>query len=196
MDSQSYPSLLSLTSIGKTKASILAESRSANLRSLVVDLSSFASVRTAAQDVLSYAETLDVIINNAGIMAVTPYTLSPDGIELQFATNHLGHFLLTNLIRPRLSPSVRVVNVSSNGHTLSPIRFTDHNFSAGSAYNEWQAYGQAKTANVLFSVSLAERWGIEAFSLHPGEIWTNLPAQMTKEEMLAVSESAFELKCG
>jgi NAD(P)-dependent dehydrogenase (short-subunit alcohol dehydrogenase family) len=101
-------------------------------RPLVVDLSSLASVRKAAEEVNSWSDvpSIDVVVNNAGVMAI-PFTLSTDGYEMQFAIGHLGHFLLTNLIMDKIlaSKSPRVVNISSNGHSLSPIRFADPHFS-------------------------------------------------------------------
>ncbi|GAB0147068.1 hypothetical protein EsHS_00007449 [Epichloe bromicola] len=100
----------------------------------------------------------------------TGYKLSPDGFESQFATNHLGHFLFTNLIMDKLlaAEAPRIVNVSSDGHRLG------HN---GKTYNKWTAYGQSKTANMLFSMSLAEKLGSKGLlshSLHPGVISTHL----------------------
>lgn len=101
-------------------------------RSLVVDLSSLASVRKAAEEVNGWSDvpSINVVVNNAGVMAI-PFTLSTDGYEMQFAIGHLGHFLLTNLIMDKIlaSKSPRVVNISSNGHSLSPIRFADPHFS-------------------------------------------------------------------
>lgn len=98
-----------------------------------------------------------------------PYHLTTDGFESQFGTNHLGPFLFTNLIFPRLlaSPSPRIVNVSSLGHRFCDIRYDDLEFSKGATYDKWLSYGQSKTANTLFAVSLAQR-GVVTFSLHPG----------------------------
>ncbi|KAL7934364.1 hypothetical protein V8C35DRAFT_302373 [Trichoderma chlorosporum] len=111
-------------------------------------------------------------------MAVA-YGTTVDGVELQFGSNHLGPFLFTNLIMDKLlaSKAPRVVNVSSDGHRLNPIRFFDYNFENGKTYNRWQAYGQSKTANMLMAISLAEKLGsrgLTAFSLHPGVISTQL----------------------
>ncbi|TFK78017.1 NAD(P)-binding protein, partial [Polyporus arcularius HHB13444] len=133
---------------------------------------------------------IDVLVNNAGIMA-TPYGKTVDGIESQFGTNHIGHFLFTNLIIPKLleSKQGRVVNVSSNGHRLSDIRWDDFNFQDGTTYNKWVAYGQSKTANILFSVELAQRLGskgLKAFSLHPGTIMTNLGRSATNDDFEAL----------
>jgi NAD(P)-dependent dehydrogenase (short-subunit alcohol dehydrogenase family) len=97
-------------------------------------------------------------------------------VESHFGTNHIGHFLLTNLLLPALEASgsgARIINVSSAMYQFSPIRFDDYNFSNGTAYNAWEAYGQSKTANILFSVALAKKLakkGIKSYSLHPGVI--------------------------
>ncbi|KAF2634070.1 NAD(P)-binding protein [Massarina eburnea CBS 473.64] len=104
-----------------------------------------------------------------------PFQTTADGIELQFGGNHVGHFLFTNLIIPKIlaSKAPRIVNVSSNGHKLGPVRFEDPNFKDGKEYNQWWGYGQSKTANILFSKSLAQKLGsknLTAFSLHPGVI--------------------------
>ncbi|CAG8192423.1 unnamed protein product [Penicillium olsonii] len=157
-----------------------------NLRiiTLLVDLGCLTSVRKAASYINSHERipAIDVLVNNAGIMA-SEYCLSEDGIESQFATNHLGPFLFTNLIMDKIlkSESPRVVIVSSDGHRLSPIRFDDHNFDGGKTYNRWVAYGQAKTANMLMALSLASKLahrGLQAFSLHPGVIFTNLGSHL------------------
>ncbi|TFK86693.1 NAD(P)-binding protein, partial [Polyporus arcularius HHB13444] len=147
--------------------------------------------RKAAAEVLSWPEPIDVLVNNAGIMA-TPYGKTVDGIESQFGTNHIGHFLFTNLIMPKLLESKqgpRVVNVSSNGHRLSDIRWDDFNFQDGKTYNKWVAYGQSKTANILFSVELAQRLGskgLKAFSVHPGLISTNLSRSANIDDFKAL----------
>lgn len=98
---------------------------------LHLDLSSLAAVRVAAQEVLTWSDvpSVDILVNNAGIMAV-PFSLSVDGYEIQFASNHLGHFLFTNLIMPKIlaAPTPRVVTVSSGGHRFGAVRFADLNF--------------------------------------------------------------------
>jgi len=149
------------------------------VRTLSLDLSSLAAVREAAATVNGWAdvEHIDVLVNNAGIMAVD-YSVTADGFESHFATNHLGPFLFTNLIMDKLlaAPAPRVVMVSSDGHRLGPVRFADANFSQG-FYNKWLAYGQSKTANMLMGLSLARKLGkrgLLAFSLHPGVINTHL----------------------
>jgi NAD(P)-dependent dehydrogenase (short-subunit alcohol dehydrogenase family) len=173
---------------------IQAETPSANLRSLLLDLASLESVRHAAAEVNAYSEAIDVLINNAAIMA-SPYYTTKDGFEAQFGTNHIGPFLFTNLILPKILASKtgapRIVNVSSNGHHVSPVHFNDPFFDNGKAYNKWWAYGQSKTANMLFSRELANRYkskGLVAFSLHPGVILTNLARDVDVSDFSEVKD--------
>lgn len=158
-----------------------------------MDLINYPSVRRFADKFLSSHDKLDILINNAGIMA-SPLARSKEGYESQFATNHLGHMLLTCLLVPALkkagetSGDARVVALSSIGHRRSPVVFNDINFEARD-YDKWDAYGQAKTANALFAVELNTRlksFGIEAFSVHPGGIMTNLQRDMSHEEISAM----------
>ncbi|KAK3690442.1 hypothetical protein B0T22DRAFT_528963 [Podospora appendiculata] len=122
---------------------------------------------------------IDVLINNAGVMVS------------QFATNHLAPFLFANLIMGKVIPATapRVVNVSSDGHRLNPVRFDDYNFRGDETYNKWYAYGQSKTANMLFALSLAEKLGqkkgLLAFILHPSVIGTNLGTHLDWEADIA-----------
>ncbi|KAG2175315.1 hypothetical protein INT44_007803 [Umbelopsis vinacea] len=169
---------------------IKAETPSANLRSLIIDLASLESVRHAAAEVNAYSEAIDVLINNAAIMA-SPYHTTKDGFEAQFGTNHIGPFLFTNLILPKVLASKtgapRIVNVSSVGHIFSPIRLDDPFFDNGKAYQKWTSYGQSKTANMLFARELSNRYksqGLTAFSLHPGGINTNLARDVKPEELM------------
>ncbi len=157
-----------------------------------LDLSDLDSVRSFAADLLASgflgeAGSLDILINNAAIMA-SPETRVGPGWEAQFATNHLGHYALANLLWPALSAGdgARVVALSSTGHKLSPVRFEDLNFDSG--YDKWQAYGQAKTANALFAVeldALGKSSGVRAFAVHPGGIMTELQRHLPREEMVA-----------
>jgi len=143
-----------------------------------------------ASDFLGEDGSLDILINNAAIMASPERRVGP-GWESQFATNHLGHFALTNLLWQALSAGdgARVVALSSTGHKRSPIRFDDVNFTgAGSGYDKWEAYGQAKTANSLFPVhldALGKGAGVRAFAVQPGGIMTELQRHLAKEEMIA-----------
>ncbi|MGI5129829.1 SDR family NAD(P)-dependent oxidoreductase [Pseudonocardia sp. CA-107938] len=119
---------------------------------------------------------LHLLVNNAGVMA-SPEAHTPEGWELQFATNHLGHFTLTTGLHAALAAEgARVVVVSSKGHMTSPVVLDDLHF-AFRPYDPWLAYGQSKTANVLFAVEATQRWagdGITANALMPGAIYTNL----------------------
>jgi len=163
-----------------------AETGKQHITALEADLSSFASVRSFAEQFNKLNLPLHYLILNAGVMAC-PYTKSKDGFELQFATNFLGHFLLTNLLLPRLleGAPARVVSVSSSGHTASDILWDDYNFEKGT-YHSWIAYGQSKTANILFAVELNRRYkdkGITANSLHPGYIRTELQRHVNPDTL-------------
>jgi len=149
-----------------------------------LDLSDLDSVRALAERILASSRHIDILINNAGIMACPETRVGP-GWEAQFATNHLGHFALANLLWPALTGGARVVSVSSAGHHLSAIRWDDVQFEHG--YDKWLAYGQAKTANALFAVHLdrlGRSAGVRAFSLHPGKIFTPLQRHLTQGEMI------------
>ena len=142
---------------------------------LQLDLASFASVREAVRAYAARHDRLGVLVNNAGVMA-SPLMRSADGHEMQFAVCHLGHFLLTCLLVPLLERGApaRVVNLSSGGHKLGGVDFDDPDFRAR-PYDKWVAYGQAKTANILFSVELTRRLsgcGITSNAVHPGAIGT------------------------
>ena len=152
-----------------------------------LDLGDLDSVRGCAQRVLDGGRSVDILINNAAIMACPETRVGP-GWEAQFATNHLGHFALANRLWPLLvaDGGARVVALSSTGHKLSPIRFDDLQFETG--YEKWPAYGQAKTANSLFAVELDARGGdagVRAFAAHPGGIMTPLQRHLSREEMIA-----------
>ncbi|WP_340265743.1 SDR family NAD(P)-dependent oxidoreductase [Sphingobium mellinum] len=122
---------------------------SGNVELIELDLASLKSVRQCANALLVKGEPFDVIICNAGVMA-TPKGVTQDGFETQFGVNHLGHFLLVNLLIPLLRPGSRVVILSSMGHRLADIDLDDPNFE-GRPYDEWASYGGAKTANILFA---------------------------------------------
>jgi NAD(P)-dependent dehydrogenase (short-subunit alcohol dehydrogenase family) len=150
-----------------------------------LDLGDLDSVRAFAERFLASDRTIDIVINNAGIMACPETRVGP-GWEAQFATNHLGHFALVNRLWPAIAPGgARVVSVSSAGHHNSDIRWDDPHWRRG--YDKWEAYGQAKTANVLFAVqldALGKGSGVRAFSLHPGGILTPLQRHLPKQEMV------------
>ncbi len=153
----------------------------------VLDLADQDSVKAFAARFLESGRPLDILINNAAVMAAPETRVGP-GWESQFATNHLGHFSLANLLWPALAGGggARVVALSSTGHKLSAIRFEDPQFGTG--YDKWKAYGQAKTANSLFAVQLdrlGRGSGVRAFAVHPGGIMTELQRHLPKEEMMA-----------
>jgi NAD(P)-dependent dehydrogenase (short-subunit alcohol dehydrogenase family) len=153
---------------------------------LPLDLESPASVRDFAKRVLARGGPLHLLVNNAGVMAC-PLARTAEGYELQFATNHLGHFLLTGLLADalRAGAPARIVNVSSNGHRFSPVVFDDVQFERR-PYDKWAAYGQSKTANVLHAVELdrrLQRECVRAFALHPGGIVTELARHLTPEDI-------------
>ena len=158
--------------------------------SVVLDLAALTSVRAAAAEVADRHPVIDLLIDNAGVMAC-PLGRTTDGFEIQFGTNHLGHFLFTTLLKEPLATAVaehgsaRVVVLSSGGHRLSPIRWDDPNWERSEDYFNWTAYGQSKTANALFALELDRRWssdGIRAFSVHPGMIATDLGRHMQAED--------------
>lgn len=171
-----------------------------DIQTVPLDLASQASVREAAAAIARLVPTLDLLINNAGAVVMTRQ-LTAEGIELQFGANHVGHFLLTQQLMPRLEAAAardggrgatRVVNLSSQGHRCSPVRFHDYNLEGKEVPDEEKqpsampptftrvnedgympiaAYGQSKSANILFTVGLQQRLrsrGITSFSVHPG----------------------------
>jgi NAD(P)-dependent dehydrogenase (short-subunit alcohol dehydrogenase family) len=151
-----------------------------------LDLLDPGSVDGFASEFLASGRSLHILINNAGIMA-TPLTRDARGYESQFSANHLGHFQLTARLWPvlRNTHGARVISLSSRGHQRAGIDFDDPQFERR-AYDRWQAYGQSKTANVLFAVELDRRGeasGIRAFAVHPGAILTDLGRHMTDEEL-------------
>ncbi|KAG4432338.1 hypothetical protein IFR05_012188 [Cadophora sp. M221] len=193
-----------------------------------IDLSSQISIRSAAKEILSLAPKIDILINNAAVN-VPNHEETPEAIEMHFGTNHIGLFLLTNLLLPSLiAPTTskhegtRIVNLTSAGHRLSPVRFSDWNFkksteeipvderppeglppnlmpSGGETYNGFLAYGQSKTANVLFSGSLnralADR-GVRSYAVHPGSIWTGLARNLDEEGQELIKKTGKFWKSG
>jgi NAD(P)-dependent dehydrogenase (short-subunit alcohol dehydrogenase family) len=144
-----------------------------------LDLSSLASVAAFAAERTKHGRPIDLLINNAGIMAVPTRHTTADGFELQFGTNHLGHFALTGRLLPllRTAGTPRVVTISSTAHRIGRIDFDD--LQAEHKYQRWRAYGQSKLANLLFAlelqrVSVRDGWGILSNAAHPGSTRTNL----------------------
>jgi len=157
---------------------------------LELDLSSLSTVSKAADEFLQRSGgKLNILINNAGVMAIQEQKLSVDGYEMQFATNHLGHFLLFQKLKQALKSSStpsfhsRVVIVASAGHNFSPIHFDSYNLDGGE-YDPWKAYGQSKTANIYMSNAIERKYGsqgLHGLALHPGNIWTPLQRHLDKE---------------
>ena len=200
-----------LGKIQATESAIKHTSPNVSTRLLELDLSSQKQVRKAAMEVNGYPEPIHRLINNAAVMAA-PYSTTEDGLEYQFGTNHIGHFLFTNLIMSKIvaaGKGSRIVNVSSSGHKREQMRFDDYNFEVctvlqrplllmlseydqnGATYDKWKAYGQAKTANILFSVSLADKVGskgVFSYSLYPGRVRTNIAQNLTFAEMKAAGK--------
>jgi NAD(P)-dependent dehydrogenase (short-subunit alcohol dehydrogenase family) len=176
----------------KTAADITATTDSAAVHVAELDL---ADPRSVAAFVAGWGGPLDLLVNNAGVMAVPDLRLTPQGWELQFATNHLGHFALAVGLHDALAAApagARIVSLSSRAHLRSPVVFDDINF-ASRPYDPMLAYAQSKTANVLFAVEATRRWagdGITANAVHPGAIaTTNLSRYLDPEylEQLRVS---------
>jgi NAD(P)-dependent dehydrogenase (short-subunit alcohol dehydrogenase family) len=163
----------------------------ASVQTAEVDLASLESIRAAASDVTARFPQLDLLINNAGVM-FTPHTLTKDGYELQFGTNHLGHFALTGLLMPSLlgKPGSRVVTLSSNGHRAGRMNFAD--LQSARHYNRYAAYGRAKLANLLFTYELQRRLSAAkkqtiALAAHPGTARTELTRHMSPVSNAAMS---------
>lgn len=157
---------------------------------LQLDLSDPASIDSFARELATKTAKLDILINNAAIMAC-PLARDARGYESQFATNHLGHFQMTARIWPLLKAAgagTRVVALSSIGHARGGIDFADPHFNTRD-YEKWSAYGQAKSANALFAIHLDEigkAHGIRAFAVHPGGIKTPLQRHLTMDEQIAM----------
>ncbi|MEM7464821.1 MAG: SDR family NAD(P)-dependent oxidoreductase [Pseudomonadota bacterium] len=173
-----------ITGRNMDKARSVADEIDGDLTVEELELGSFDSIKAFAQRILAAHPKIDILINNAGVMAC-PYAETSDGFELQFGSNHLGHFLMTKLLMPALGEGSRVVSLSSAAHQFAPVMFDDIGFKS-TDYDKWAAYGQSKTANSLFAIGLNKRLkgkGSEAFSVHPGVIETELARHMTEEDM-------------
>ena len=169
---------------------IIATTGNQNIHVAQLDLSDQTSI---AKFVAAWDSSLHILINNAGVMAL-PEQHTPEGWEMQFATNHLGHFALALGLHAALAAdgAARIVSVSSSAHLRSPIVFDDIHF-AFRPYDPWLAYGQSKTANVLFAVGATKRWfrdGITTNALMPGAIATNLQRHVGN----VMSQASLELR--
>src|SRR5271157_2630057 len=190
--------ILACRDLGKARTAadqISASSPSAKVEVMELDLSNLASVRGFADAFHLEHPALHVLCNNAGVMAI-PYRRTADGFEMQFGTNHLGHFALTGLLLDRLlaTEGARVVNVSSGAHRMGKIRFDDLQWKKG--YRKWMAYGQSKLANLLFTFALQRRIDaahakLLAVACHPGYAATNLQAAGPRMQGSSMLESLF-----
>ena len=173
---------------------------------IALDLGDLKSVRDSSNKLLETGEPFDVVIANAGVMA-TPFTYTKDGFEMQFGTNHLGHFVFVNRIASLIRAGGRLINLSSAGHRYSNVDLQDPNFER-TEYEPFVAYGRSKTANILFSVAFDNRHrerGVRAAAVHPGGIRTELGrytdvgrletmiAQINKQ-LAAEGKAPFQLK--
>ncbi len=161
----------------------------------VVDLADLASIRAFAARFVESGQAIDVLLNNAGVMAC-PFTHTADGFEMQFGTNHLGHFELTRLLLPAVTAGSdpRIVNLSSAAHGIADVDLEDPNFER-TPYDAWVSYGRSKSANALHALALARRLagvGVLAFSVHPGGIMTNLGRHLDDDLMNQMLDRAKE----
>jgi len=176
-------------------ADIRTKVKDADVDVYQLDLSSFASVRSCAESIEGKESRVDVLVNNAGLMAC-PFQLSEDGIEMQFAVNHLGHFLFTNLLLNKMKNTshqhkdnggggdARIIVVSSSLYKNASIDF--ENYNSEQFYKPNQAYGRSKLANLLFTGELSRRLpeGVTVNSMHPGVVWTSLGRYRLKNFIL------------
>lgn len=184
--------------LSKGKEALGSALEPGRLELIHLDLNSLESVRKCATEFLSKTSTLNLLINNAGIMA-TPEGRTADDHELQFGTNHLAHFLLFQLLKPALLSSAtpelpsRVVNLSSVGHRGGGVQFD--NLKLEGIYHPWTSYGQAKTANIYMANEIERRYGnqnLHAFSVHPGGIWTGLQVHVQDAVAAWMSDPSVE----
>ncbi len=175
----------------------------ASIETLVLDLADVSSCRRAAISLLTATDRLDLLINNAGVMC-TPFGRTVDGFETQFGINHLGHMAWTVPLLDLLSRSAspespsRIINLSSAGHRFGDVDLDDLNYE-NRPYDEWAAYGQSKTANILFSVELERRLAqldVRSVAVHPGGIHTDLGRHMTSELLTQLQDRIAESNPG
>ncbi|KAE8155208.1 hypothetical protein BDV25DRAFT_169337 [Aspergillus avenaceus] len=189
---------LTARNLPKAQAALSDFFNAEQMELIEMDQGSLDSVRSAASSILSKTDQVSILINNAGIMAVPERQLSKDGYELQFATNHLAHFLLFHLLKPALlaasTPEFqsRVVNVASDSHRAHGLNASDNYSFQKGGYHPWAGYSQSKTANVYMASEIERRYGsrgLHAVSVHPGAIATGLGANLTEAEVNALLQN-------
>ena len=174
-------------------ATVRAAVAGAEVEFAILELGSLASVRSFADELSRRLDRIDLLVANAGIMMV-PFGRTDDGFELQFGTNHLGHFLLVGRLMPLLvaGAPARVVVLSSGGHFAAGVDLDDPNYERR-GYGKMDAYGQSKSANVLFAAELDRRYGplgVHAYSVHPGMVATELGRHFTRDDMAELAGRA------
>jgi NAD(P)-dependent dehydrogenase (short-subunit alcohol dehydrogenase family) len=179
------------SALAETDAWIRDEVPSARTSTVQLDLTSLLDVRSAADAIAAITPAIHVLMNNAGVM-FTPFGRTTDGFEMQFGTNHLGHFELTRLLVPQLvaAGGARIVNLSSDGHRLSDVDLDDPNWQRRE-YDKFAAYGASKTANILHAVELDRRLrdqAVRAYAVHPGVVATSLARHMSRDDFTALTE--------
>lgn len=182
--------------LDKVAQQLREECAGSSIATVTLDLADLDSVRRAAPEILAQMPKIHLLINNAGVMAC-PLARTAQGFEMQFGTNHMGHFLLSCLLAPSLieaagdGQSARVVCLSSAGHRQSDVDLEDPNYHRRD-YDKWAAYGQSKTANALFALGLDNKLGargVRAFAVHPGVIMTELSRHMVEDDYALLSSS-------
>ncbi|MDP9822272.1 SDR family NAD(P)-dependent oxidoreductase [Nocardioides massiliensis] len=189
----------STTGLVDTAEQIRSEVADAEVHPVHLDLADLTSVRAAAQEVAALTDRLDVLMNNAGVM-FTPLDRTADGFERQLGVNHVGHFALTTALLPTLltAERPRVVTLSSGGHVLGDVDLGDPHWEHR-PYDKFVAYGASKTANVLFTVGLRERYadaGLTAFAVHPGTVATELGRHMSRDDFSELGRLVRERRAG
>ncbi|MDT5100559.1 MAG: hypothetical protein QOC76_4296 [Mycobacterium sp.] len=179
--------------LAETEEWIRADVPNAHTSTVQLDLTSLGSVRAAAATIVNITPVIHVLMNNAGVM-FTPFSRTSDGFEMQFGTNHLGHFELTRLLVSQLlaAGGARIVILSSDGHLMSDVDLDDPNWERRE-YDKFVAYGASKTANILHMVELDRRLrdgGVRAYAVHPGVVATSLARHMTREDFAKLSRYA------
>lgn len=196
--------LLTARNLNKSKTALDGILETGRVELVEMDNTSLESVRTAAEVILQKSNNkVNILVNNAGIMAIPDLRYTKDGSELQFGVNHVAHFLLFQLLKPALlasaSPelSSRVVNLSSAAHNVASINESgNYNFES-SPYNDWVSYGQAKTANIYMANEIERRYGhkgLHATSVHPGIILTPLVQYMDPATLAVLTSDESSLK--